>query len=197
VPAISTEVGAMAVQLSRHRFTVADYETMGKIGILPQDARLELIDGEIVEMSPIGPLHVWAVTLLADHVGAHTRREAYLSVQNPLRLGEHDEPQPDLALIRRSAQPGAPFAAADVLLVIEVADSSREYDRETKLRRYAAAGIPEAWLSDLVGGLLERHSEPRDGIYRQVAIGRTGETLTSTVLPGLTIPVSLALGQPG
>ena len=148
-------------------------------------------------MNPMGPLHIWAVTLLADHVGAQARHEACLSVQNPIRLGERDEPQPDLALIRRGAAPGAPFAAADVLLVIEVADSSREYDRETKLRRYAAAGIPEAWLSDLVGGLLERHSEPRDGIYQQVAIGRPGEALTSTVLPGLTIPVSLALGQPG
>ena len=148
-------------------------------------------------MSPIGPLHVWAVTLLVDHVGAQTRRKAYLSVQNPIRLGEHDEPQPDLALIRRGAAPGAPFAAADVLLIIEVADSSLEYDRETKLRRYAAAGIPEAWLSDLVGGLLERHSEPRDGIYRQIAIGRPGEALTSTVLPGLANAMSLALGQPG
>lgn len=91
---------------------------------------------------------------------------------------------------------GAPLTAADILLVIEVADSSRAYDRETKLRRYAAAGLPEAWLADLVGKVLERHSEPRDGLYRQIAIGRMGDTLDSTVIPGLSIPVSLALGQP-
>ena len=102
----------------------------------------------------------------------------------------------DLALIRHSAAPGAPFTPADVLMVIEVADSSREYDRETKLRCYAAAGIPEAWLADLVAGVLERHSEPCDGLYRQVALGRPGDTLASTVLPGLAIPVGLALGQP-
>lgn len=187
----------MAVPLSRHRFTVAEYETMGEVGILGEDARVELIDGEIVEMSPIGPLHVFSVALLARHAAAHAGDDALLLVQSPIRLGERDEPQPDLALVRpgdyRAALPGP----GDVLLVIEVADSSREYDRETKLRRYAAAGIPEAWLSDLVGSLLERHSEPRDGIYRQIAIGRPGESVTSTILPGLTIPVSLALGQPG
>ena len=187
----------MAVPLSRYRFTVGQYESMWKAGILRKDARVELLDGEIVELGPFGPLHVGAVMLLADHVGAHTRHEAYLSVQSPIRLGKHNEPQPDLALIRRGAAPGAPFAAVDVLLVLEAAASSREYGREPRLRRYAAAGIPEAWLSDLIGGLLERHSEPRDGIYRQVAIGRPGEALASTVLPGLTIPVRLALGQPG
>ncbi len=187
----------MAVPLSRYCFTVDEYETMWKVGILPEDARVELIDGEIVELSLIGPLHVWAVTLLADHAGAHTGEEALLLVQSPIRLGERDEPQPDLALVRRGDYRAALPGPADVLLVIEVADSSREYDRETKLRRCAAAGIPEAWLSDLVGGLLERHSDPRDGIYRQVVIGRPGEALALTVLPGLTIPVSLALGQPG
>ncbi len=187
----------MAIALPRHRFTVAEYETMAKVGILREDARVELIDGEIVEMSPIGPLHVFSVALLAQHAAAHTGEEALLLVQSPIRLGERDEPQPDLALVRRADYRTALPGPADMLLVIEVADSSREYDRETKLRRYAAAGIPEAWLSDLVGSLLERHSEPRDGIYRQVAIGRPGEVLASTVLPGLTIPVSLALGQPG
>ena len=174
-----------------------EYETMWKAGILPEDARVELVDGEILELSPRGPLHVWAVTLLADHVGAHTRQEVLLLVQSPIRLGERDQPQADLALVRRGDFRTALPGPADVLLVIEVADSSREYDRETKLRCYAAAGIPEAWLSDLVGGLLERHSEPRDGIYRQVAIGRPGDALASTVLPGRTSPVSLALGQPG
>ena len=81
--------------------------------------------------------------------------------------------------------------------VIEVADSTRDFDRGEKLPRYAAAGIAEAWLADLGSGMLERHSEPRDGLYRQVSIGRPGERLTSTVLPDLAIPVSLALGQPG
>jgi hypothetical protein len=81
---ISIAVGEMAVPLSRHRFTVAEYETMGKVGILGEDAWVELVDGEILELSPSGPLHVWAVTLLADHVGAHTREESLLLVQSPI-----------------------------------------------------------------------------------------------------------------
>lgn len=186
----------MAVPLPHHRFTVDEYARMGEAGILDGDARVELLAGEIVEMSPIGPLHVWAVTLLADHLAGRIRQLAYLSVQNPIRLGEHDQPQPDLALIRRDAVPGAPLSAADVLLIIEVADSSRNYDRDAKLPRYAAAGIPESWLADLVAGRLERHSEPRDSLYRQIVLGRPGDTLASTVLPGLAIPVGLALGQP-
>ena len=82
----------MAASLPRHRFTVAEYQRMGEAGIFGEDARVELLDGEIVAMSPIGPLHVWSVTLLAGHLGAQARRDAYLSVQNPIRLAEHDEP---------------------------------------------------------------------------------------------------------
>ncbi|HEY8597976.1 MAG TPA: Uma2 family endonuclease [Thermomicrobiales bacterium] len=186
----------MAASLPRHRFSVGEYQQLGTAQIFSTEARVELVDGEIVEMSPIGPLHVWAVTLLSDHVGAQARPHGLLSVQNPIRLGEYDEPQPDLTLIRRDATPGAPLTARDVLLVIEIADSSRAYDRETKLRRYAAAGIPEAWLADLVGKVLERYSEPRDGLYRQIALGRPGDTLSSTVIPDLAIPVNLALGLP-
>lgn len=186
----------MVASQSHYRFSAEEYQRLGEALILDPARRVELIDGEIIEMSPIGPIHVWSVTLLSDHISGKTRSYGFLTVQNPIRLGPYDEPQPDLALIRRNATPGVPFTAADVLFVIEVADSSRAYDRETKLRRYAAAGIPEAWLADLNGKLLERHSEPRDGLYRQIVVGRSGDTLDSTVVPELAIPVSLALGQP-
>ncbi len=184
------------VGVRRRRFTVEDYHRMGEAGILTEDDRVELIGGAIVELSPIHDPHVRAVNYLNEFLILRLAGgDVTVSIQNPIRLSDDTEPQPDVAVLRGRGRGVAD--AADVLLVIEVADSSREYDRETKLRRYAAAGIPEAWLSDLVGSLLERHSEPRDGIYRQVATGRPGETLTSTVLPGLTIPVGLALGQPG
>ncbi len=120
-----------------------------------------------------------------------------LSVQSPIRLDDASEPQPDLAILRQRDYRAALPGPADVLLVIEVADSSHDYDRATKLPRYAAAGIPESWLADLVAGVPERHSEPRDDLYRQIAIGRPGDTLASTVLPALAIPVSVALGQSG
>ena len=179
-----------------YRFSAEEYQRLGQAQILDPARRVELIDGEIVEMSPIGPIHVWSVNLLNKFIVTQIQDRGIVSVQNPVRLGPYDEPQPDLAVIRSDATPGAPITAADVLLVIEVADSSRLYDRETKLRRYAAAGVPEAWLADLSGKLLERHSEPRDGLYRQIVVGRIGDTLTSTVIPELAIPVSLALGQP-
>lgn len=186
----------MAASLPRYRFTVVDYRRMGESGILAPDARVELLDGEIVTMSPIGPLHVYSVTLLNDHLAARVGPEWLVAVQSPIQLDDYSEPQPDLAVLRRRDYRTALPTPADVLLVIEVADSSREYDRETKLRRYAAAGIPESWLADLTSTVLERHSEPRDGLYRQVALGRPGDTLASTVVPDLTIPVDLALGRP-
>jgi hypothetical protein len=115
-----------------------------------------------------------------------------ISIQNPIQLSLHDEPQPDLAVLRGARQGLAD--ASDVLLVIEVADSSREYDRATKLPRYASASIAEAWLIDLGAETIERHTEPRDGRYRLAAFAMRGETLASTVIPVLTIPVDLVLG---
>lgn len=186
----------MAAALPRHRFTVEQYQRMGEAGILGEDDRVELFAGEIVAMSPVGPLHVYIVALLAKFLEARIGSEVLLSIQSPIRLDDASEPEPDIVVLRprdyRAALPGP----ADVLLAIEVADSSRDYDRDAKLPRYAAAGIPESWLADLVAGRLERHSEPRDGLYRQIALGRPGDTLASTVLPNLAIPVSLALGQP-
>ena len=187
----------MATPLPRYRFTVAEYERMGEAGILGEDDRVELLAGEIIEMSPTGPVHAYSLALLTNHVAGRVGETALLSVQSPIRLDDASEPQPDLAVLRQRNYRAALPGPADVLLVIEVADSSRDYGRASKLPRYAAAGIPESWLADLVAGVLERHGEPRDGLYRQIAIGRPGDTLASTVLPALAISVSAALGQPG
>ncbi|MDQ2785314.1 MAG: Uma2 family endonuclease [Chloroflexota bacterium] len=181
----------MSTAIERYQFTVADYERMGEIGILTEDDRVELIAGEIVRMSPIGRRHVQAVNRLGHLLYAVVGSDLTVSTQNPIQIGLRDEPQPDLAVLRG---PGKGLVdAAAVLLVIEVADSSREYDRTTKLPCYAAAGIPEAWLVDLVNGVIERYSEPRNRNYRVAMFAHVGESLTSTVLPALTIPADLVL----
>lgn len=182
----------MSTAIERYQFTVADYERMGEMGILDEDDRVELVAGEIVRMSPIGRRHVQAVNRLGHLLYAVAGDDLTVSIQNPIRIGLSDEPQPDLALLRGAGK-GLADAPA-VLLVIEVADSSREYDRTTKLPRYAAAGIPEAWLVDLANEVIERYSEPRNRHYRVAMFAHLGESLTSTVIPALTIPADLVLG---
>lgn len=175
------------------RFTVDEYRRMGEVGILGEDERVELLVGEIIEMSPINDPHIGAVDAFIDYFSIRLPgTEFRFTVQNPIRLGTHSAPQPDLTVVRRGGRGAA--AAADVLLVVEVADSSRHYDRTQKVPQYAAAGIPEVWLIDLVAGVIERYSEPHAGRYRQLTTLGRGETLTSTVLPGVAIPVDDILG---
>ena len=183
----------MVAPVTRRRFLVDDYERMGAAGILTEDDRVELIAGEIVEMSPIGDRHVGCVNVLADLLADVVRREALISVQNPIRLSADGEPQPDIALLRRGAPRAVP-TPDDVLVVFEVADTSRDYDRGIKLPLYAAAGIKEAWLVDLVAEILERHPDPYDGVYRRIAPARRGESLSSTVLPAIVLSVDAVLG---
>lgn len=176
----------------RHRFTVEEYERMAEAGILDEDVRVELIAGEIVAMSPIGDRHVGGVNRTNREMVRRAGDDVTVSVQNPIRLGPHDEPLPDLAVLRGAGR--GLVDTADVLLVMEIADSSRDYDRNLKLPRYAAAGIPEAWLVDLVAGIIERHTDPQDGAYRQIVSVRRGESLASTVLPTLVVNVDAILG---
>jgi Uma2 family endonuclease len=176
----------MSTAIERYQFTVADYERMVTIGIFDEDDRVELLGGEIVTMSPVGHKHIQAVNVLGHMLYTVAGPDLTNSIQNPIQLGPHDEPQPDLAVLRGGNRGLA--EASEVLLVIEVADSSREYDRAAKLPRYAAAGIPEAWLIDLGAETVERHTEPSDGYYRFAAFAMRGDTLASTVLPALTIP---------
>ncbi len=181
----------MAVQLVRYRFSVDEYEQLIAAGVLAEDLRIELIDGEIVEMAPIGDGHVSGLNLLVDDLYAQVREEAIISAQNPIRLPPYGEPQPDIALIRRAAvRLGVP-QIEDILLVVEIADSTIDTDWKVKLPMYAAAGIPEAWLVDMKAQVIERHTDPVDGSYRQVAAAHRNQALASTVLPRLTIRAGL------
>ena len=186
----------MAVQLIRRCFTVAEYDRMVQAGILQEDDRVELIEGEIVEMAPIGSRHASCVDRLTQLLSDQVRLRAILRVQNPIRLGERSEPQPYIALLRprpdfyAQAHPGP----EDILLVVEVADTSAEGEREVKIPLYARAGIPEAWLVDLGGECIEVCRNPSVQGYQVVQrIGR-GQRLSPQVWPDLELVVDDILG---
>lgn len=146
----------------RHQHTVADYYRMAETGILPAGLRVELIEGEIIDMAPIGSRHASTVDRLAFLFNRAVGNQAWVRVQNPVRLNDFSEPEPDLALLRwrDDFYAGGHPGPQDVLLIVEVADASLEYDRDTKLPLYARHGIPEAWLIDLAGKRIERHHKP-------------------------------------
>jgi Uma2 family endonuclease len=171
-----------------HRFTVDEYHRMGEAGIFHEDDRVELIAGEIVEMAPIGSDHAWVVARLT-RLFERGSGDLIVWSQNPIVLSDEDEPQPDLALVKpmpelyRKAHPGPD----DVLLVIEVADSSLAYDRGEKLARYAMAGIPEVWIVDLRGDRFLVFRCPKDGNYEVEFAVSPGERVSPLALLGLAI----------
>ena len=169
---------------------------MGEAGILADGDRVELIDGEIREMAPMGPLHAGIVDRLAELLITRLAGRATVRIQNPIRLDRRTEPQPDPAIARRrtdyysSRHP----EAGDLLLVIEVADSSVLYDRVEKMPRYAAAGIPEAWLVDAAAGAVTAYTGPGPAGHAEERTLRRGGVIVSASLAGLRLPVGEILG---
>jgi len=182
---------SMSVQFQKHHFNVHDYHRMVEVGLLSEDSRVELIDGEIVEMSPIGSAHGGTVNRTSTFLIRTLGDTAIVSVQNSLRLDDFSEAQPDIALLRprpdyySKSHP----TAEDVLVLIEVADTSIEYDRRVKLPLYARAGIPETWLMILKKGVIEIHSQPQNGKYKKILRLRTGRKLKSSMLPNFSCKV--------
>ncbi len=181
-------------QVTRRRFTVHEYHRMGEVGILHEDDRVELIEGELIEMASIGTRHFTCVNALTRLFVRGVGDEAIVSVQNPVRLNESNEPQPDLTVIRnrdyRESLPGP----KDVLLLIEVSDTTLAYDRNVKLPLYARAGIREVWIVDLAGGIVERYTGPTPNGYRHTEQARRGASLVPEALPGLALPADAVLG---
>lgn len=186
----------MAVQIWKRLFTVEEYHRMAQAGILGEDDRVELIEGEIVEMTPIGSTHAATVKRLNRIFSQRIGGQVLISVQDPIRLGEHSEPQPDLALLQSredfytSAHPGP----EDVLLLIEVSETSAEYDREVKIPLYARFGIPEVWLVDLEGKAIEVYQNPSYKGYREVQTLSQGARLSPSSFPDLELPAEEILG---
>lgn len=157
----------MSVKLTRYRLSVADYHKMAEAGILREDERVELIRGEILAMSPIGSQHAAAVGKLTDLLHDLLGRRFSIRIQNPINIGDTSEPEPDLAICIRSEDYYAsrhPFGN-ELLLVIEVADSTLEYDLTVKKSLYAEAGIPEYWVVDVNEKQMHRFTNPDKGGY--------------------------------
>jgi len=182
-------------QAAKHLFTRADYQRMGESGIFSADPRVELLDGEVLQMSPIGSRHagcVGALNRLLSRLGS----AALIWPQNPIILNDYSEPQPDLALLRprpdgyRSRHPQPP----DILLIIDVMDSSTSYDRSLKLPAYANARIPEVWLVDLETNVVESYRKPHGGSYHETTIYHRGQRLRIAALPAKTFRVTEILG---
>ncbi|MBC8043747.1 MAG: Uma2 family endonuclease [Rhizobacter sp.] len=181
--------------LTRHKFTADEYEVISASGIFKEDDHIELIDGEIIEMSPIGIRHMSCVNRLTNILKRKVGETAIVSVQNPIRLGAHSEPEPDIVLLRpkENFYADAYPTLHDIFLVIEVADTSAAYDREVKLPMYAEAGIIEVWLVNLNDEAIEVCREPRNGFYEQRQVMRHGETLSLLSLT-LTMEMKEILG---
>jgi Uma2 family endonuclease len=188
------ETGARE-EVRRRRFTVEEFHSMGEAGILREGERVELIEGEIVKMNPFGGRHIRCVNELNWLLGQQIRDEGIrVSVQNPVRLNGGLEPQPDLAVIRAGDYADSPPGPEDVLLVIEVSDTTLGYDRNVKLPLYARAGIGEAWIVDLPNNGVERHNDPSEEGYRRMERASRGRSLASEALPNLFLRTDAVLG---
>lgn len=186
----------MSVQLLRRLFTVEEYNRMVDVGILTKSDRVELIRGEIVQMSPIGRRHAASVRRLGAILFEKLSQRAIVDTQNPVELGDRSEPQPDITLLRprldfyASGHPQAP----DILLLIEVADTTVETDRSIKIPLYAEDGIIEVWLVDLNQQCIEVYREPTSTGYQNIRKFQRGQTLSIQAFPDVEITVDEALG---
>ncbi len=173
------------------RFTVDEYLALGAAGILAKEERIELLDGEIIQMAPIGNRHRnsvdWLGLLMQEAIG----RRAMERVQGSIQLDDATMPEPDIAVIRRrSINDNAPVLPSDVYLVVEVADSSLEFDLGEKLARYAAAGIPEVWVANLRAGELVVNTDPEGTAYANVRIISLGGQVSPQAFPDITLAVA-------
>jgi Uma2 family endonuclease len=165
---------------------------MADVGILEPGERVELIEGEVVRMAAIGSRHAACVKRLNQLLSDAVREDALVQVQDPMRLDEFSEPEPDIALLR----PRPDFYATrhprpeDALLIVEVADATIAYDRDVKMRLYAHAGILEYWIVDLPAGRVEVYRDPGNEGYGEVTVLRRGDTLRPVALPDLEARVN-------
>ena len=185
----------MPVALSKRRYTADEYQRMGQVGILPEGGRLELIDGEVLAMTPIGTQHNACVNRAMRALVRAAGDDAIVQAQGSVRLDLYHEPQPDLVLFR----PRADFYASrhagpdDILLIIEIADSSIEYDRDVKARIYAESGVPEYWLADLNANLVSRYFSPERGAFRSLEKYRRGQSLAPQLLTACVVAADVFL----
>ena len=182
--------------LMRHRVTVDAYVRMIEAGVLGHEPRVELIDGEVIDMAAIGSRHGAAVKRLVARLTAAVGTRAVVSVHDPLRLGDWSEPEPDLMLLlpRDDFYESAHPSATDVLLLIEVADTSARYDRQIKLPLYARHGVAEVWLVDLDARLVRFFRAPQGDAYTDITATETPGPTSVGLLPRIAIDLTGLLG---
>ena len=185
----------MATETSKRLFTVHDYHRMVDAGILSEHDRVELIRGEILTMSPIGPRHNAAVLRATNALVKLVEGRAIVGIQGSVRLDEYDEPEPDIVLLRpkddfyASGHAGPP----DIFLIIEIADSSLDYDRTIKTGLYAEKGVPEYWVADIRSDCLFVYSDPHENTYREIRQFQRGDTIAPRLLPDCRIKIDTLL----
>jgi len=186
----------MSALLEKRYFNVDEYYRMAEAGVLKPDDRVELIEGEIIKMRPIGSTHAACVARLDDLFRNLTKRKAMIRVQSPVRLGEFSEPVPDVALLksRKDYYAARHPLPSDIFLIVEVADTTVLSDREIKVPLYARSGIPEVWLINLPKKVVEVYAEGSAGRYRKSFKYRSGETVVAETFPELLVAVDDILG---
>ena len=185
----------MAIESTRRLFTVSDYYRMGDAGVFGPDERVELLEGEILRMNPIGPRHANCVDRLTHLFVTSLGDRVQVRVQNPVRLNELSEVQPDLALLRRDRNVEVHPGPSDVVLLVEVADTSVAFDRQVKLPLYARAGVPEVWIVDLPAGAVEVHREPQATGYSASGQLGGGDSISPAAFPDARFSVGEILGR--
>ena len=183
---------------AQHRFSVADYYRMAETGVLKPDARVELLGGQIIDMSPIAPFHGGLVKRLNRLFNKLASGRWLVSTQDPVHLDEHSEPQPDLMLLKPAADDymSRHPVPEDVLLLVEVADTSLEFDREQKLPLYGRAGISEVWIVNLVARTIEIYREPHFSGYAWRRVFGPGEKPSLLAFPEVGVEVAELLKLP-
>ena len=182
---------------TRHRLTSDQFYQMAEAGLFDADTRIELIEGELIDMAPIGADHEGCVNRLVKTLVIQCGDDAIVSPQNSIRLDFRNVPQPDFVLLHyrddfytKGARPGP----GESILVIEVSDSSIRFDREVKVPIYARAGVPEVWIIDIQQRRVEVYREPRGGDYAMRTLHRLEDSLSPALLPGVVIPIRSILG---
>jgi Uma2 family endonuclease len=187
-----------APALSRHKLSLDEFHRMIEAGIFTPEQRIELLEGELFDMPPIGPAHSSKTNRLTRILVQAVGSKGIVSVQNPIMLGENSEPQPDVTVLR----PREDFyeathpSAEDVLLVVEIADTTMVHDRSYKVPLYARWGIPEAWLIDVTRSQLEIHRQPKQGRYCQIHLAQADEHIALSQLPEVEIALGHIWGYP-
>jgi len=193
----NVEIEKVSSGVARKRFRVEDFRRMTEVGILPEESGWEIIDGFLIDKMSIGSKHAGIVNILNRKLLVLLGDRAVVSVQNPVHVDDYNEPEPDIALLK----PREDFYTKklptpnEVLLVIEVSDSTVEYDRETKKLLYARAEIEEFWLINLKENTVECYFSPKNGNYRLAQILEAGEKVESKTIENLTLKVEEILGS--